>query len=131
MDAATRTLVRQRAADCCEYCGRQQDDSPLARLQIEHIVPRKHGGSDDLDNLCLACIDCNLGKSSNLTGIDPETGDTSNPIQLFNPRKQVWSEHFEQRFAFIVGKTDVGRTTVYVLNMNDEEQVERRRQSGR
>ena len=30
MDAATRRLVRERAADCCEYCGLHQDHSPLA-----------------------------------------------------------------------------------------------------
>jgi hypothetical protein len=130
MDAATRSLVRARAIDCCEYCGRHQDASPLARLQIEHVIPRKHGGSDDPDNLCLACIDCNLGKSSNLTGIDPATGDFSNPVQLFNPRTQQWNDHFERQGARIVGKTDVGRTTVYVLNMNSEDQIERRRQCG-
>ena len=31
--------------------------------------------------------------------------------------------------GIIVGKTDVGRTTICVLNMNTEDQVERRRQS--
>ena len=44
----------------------------MAVLHVEHIVPRMHGGSDDLENLALACIDCNLHKGSNLTGIDPE-----------------------------------------------------------
>ena len=130
MDAPTRSFVRQRAGDCCEYCGRPQSDSPLARLQIEHIIPRKHGGSDDVDNLAIACIDCNLGKSSNLTGIDPATGDSTQPIQLFNPRTQSWDDHFQRSGSLILGRTDVGRTTVYVLNMNTEDQVERRRQSG-
>ena len=129
MDATTRSFVRQRAGDCCEYCGRPQADSPLARLQIEHIIPRKHGGSDDVDNLAIACIDCNLGKSSNLTGIDPATRDAAQPIQLFNPRTQTWDDHFMRSGSLILGKTDVGRTTVYVLNMNTEDQVERRRQS--
>jgi len=129
MDSATRSFVRQRAGNCCEYGGRYQEDSPLAALQIEHIIPRKHGGSDDPDNLCLACIDCNLGKSSNLTGIEPATGDTTQPIQLFNPRTQSWHDHFERRGPYIFGKTNVGRTTASVLNMNEDDQVERRRQS--
>ncbi|HUG67311.1 MAG TPA: HNH endonuclease [Pirellulaceae bacterium] len=131
MDTAKRKLVRERANECCEYCGRHQDESPLAPLQIEHIIPRKHGGSDDQVNLCLACIDCNLAKSSNLTGIDPDTGDANHPVQLFNPRTQNWVDHFERQGPVIVGKTDVGRTTVFVLNMNGEDQVERRRQSVR
>jgi len=58
MDAATRDAVRKRAADCCEYCQRRQEVSPLVPLQIEHIVPRKHHGSDDLDNLALAGTEC-------------------------------------------------------------------------
>jgi hypothetical protein len=89
-------------------------------LQIEHIIPRKHGGSDDLNNLALACIDCNLHKGPNLTGIDSETKVIT---QLFHPRCDKWSEHFEWVGVEIVGKTACGRTTVEVLNMNSEEQV--------
>ena len=31
----------------------------LGRASIEHIVPRAHGGRDDLANLALACAACN------------------------------------------------------------------------
>jgi hypothetical protein len=71
----------------------------------------------------LACIDCNLGKGSNLTGIDPETGQI---VPLYNPRREQWSEHFERQGAYIVGRTPTGRVTVRVLNMNSEDQVELR-----
>ena len=91
MDIATRRLVRQRAADRCEYCGLHEEHSPLATLQLEHIVPKKHGGTDNLNNLALACIDCNLHQGSNLTGYDPETGEIT---ELFNPRTQRWTDHF-------------------------------------
>ena len=74
MDAELRAAVRERAGERCEYCQRRQADSPLIPLQIEHVVPRKHGGSDQLENLALACAECNLHKGSNLTGIDPESG---------------------------------------------------------
>ena len=80
---ARKALVRARAGNRCEYCQLHQDDSLLAALHIEHIVPKKHGGSDDTDNLALACIDCNLHKGSNLTGIDPETNEVT---ELFHPR---------------------------------------------
>ena len=64
--------MRNRAGNRCEYCQLRQEDSPLAALHVEHIVPKTHGGTDDLENLALACIDCNLHKGPNLTGIDPE-----------------------------------------------------------
>jgi hypothetical protein len=54
IDAATRRLVRNRAQDACEYCRLAQENSPLASLQIEHILPRKHGGGNDADYLALA-----------------------------------------------------------------------------
>src|SRR3989442_4636901 len=46
MDVATNQLVRQRAADRCEYCRLPEEFSGL-RFHIEHIVARQHGGSDD------------------------------------------------------------------------------------
>lgn len=113
--------VRERAANRCEYCQLHADDSPLARLQIDHIVPQKHGGETDLQNLALACVDCNLHKGSNLTGIDPETGQI---VELFSPRRHQWDEHFEWDELYIVGRTAIGRTTVRVLCMNSDEQLD-------
>src|SRR4051812_10099455 len=123
MDAATRNLVRQRAGNRCEYCGLHQNQSPLASLQLEHIRPIKHQGTDDADNLALACIDCNLHKGTNVAGYDPLTGALT---ELFHPRRQVWAEHFERRGALIVGLTAVGRTTVAVLELNADDRVELR-----
>jgi 5-methylcytosine-specific restriction endonuclease McrA len=123
MNVATRALVRERAGHRCEYCQTHQEDSPLAALHIEHIRPLKHGGSNDESNLCLACIDCNLHKGPNLTGIDPLT-DAVTP--LFHPRQQQWDEHFRWEGLHIVGLTDTGRTTVRVLCMNSDEQLELR-----
>jgi 5-methylcytosine-specific restriction endonuclease McrA len=120
VNAATRTLVRRRAADRCEYCQLHQDDSPLAALHLEHIRPRKHGGTDDESNLCLACIDCNLRKGPNLTGIDPQTGEVT---PLFHPRQQKWDDHFAWEGIRITGRTAIGRTTVQVLEMNSDDQL--------
>lgn len=118
--ARTRAHVRERAQNICEYCHLHQDDSPLASVHIEHIVPKIHGGTDDPDNLALACIDCNLHKGTNLTGIDPHTNEVT---QLFHPRRQRWDDHFEWRGTYLVGKAAVGRTTVRVLNVNSEDQI--------
>jgi len=120
MNERTKARVRERAGHRCEYCQLRQDDSPLAALHVEHIIPKTHGGADDFGNLALACIDCNLHKGPNLTGIDPQTKRVT---ALFNPRSQRWSEHFQWRGIYVLGKSAVGRTTVQVLNMNSEEQL--------
>ena len=64
MDAATRSLVRSRAGDRCEYCGRLQSDAPALRFHVEHIKARQHDGSDDLSNLALACGTARQGTES-------------------------------------------------------------------
>jgi hypothetical protein len=115
MNAETRAAVQRRAGEYCEYCQRRQSDSPLIPLQIEHIIARKHGGPDSLDNLALACADCNLHNGSDLAGIDPRS-DQLTP--LYHPRRDTWREHFAWEGVRIVGLTAIGRTTVRVLDLN-------------
>ena len=118
--ARTKAPVRECAQNTCEYCTLRQDDSPLAALHIEHIVPKIHGGTDNPDNLALACIDCNLHKGTYLTGIDPHTNEVT---ELFRPRRQNWDDYFEWRGIHLIGKTAIDRTTVRVLNINSEDQI--------
>ena len=92
-------------------------------LQIEHVLPRKHGGKDGMENLALACIDCNLHKGTNIAGLDPETGRLT---PLFNPREQEWDEHFLWVDVEIHGETPVGRVTVNVLDLNGTDRIELR-----
>jgi 5-methylcytosine-specific restriction endonuclease McrA len=115
MDKQTRAAVRERAANRCEYCHRRQIDSPLIPLQIEHIIPRKHGGGNSLDNIALGCSECNLHKSSDLAGIDPLSNEMT---RLFHPRRDRWEDHFVWDGLRISGLTAVGRTTVRVLDLN-------------
>jgi len=93
--------------------------------QVEHIIPIKHRGTDTEDNLALACAQFNLAKSSNLSGIDDVTRQI---VTLFNPRTADWFDHFEYDGALIAGRTPTGRATVAVLNMNDIERLELRRE---
>ncbi len=123
MDAPTKALVRVRAADRCEYCHSHQDDEPFFRFQTEHVIAKQHGGSDDPDNLALACPHCNLHKGPNLAGLDP-LDDVLTP--LFHPRRQRWADHFAYQGPLIIGQTPTGRATVRVLNINDRMRVELR-----
>lgn len=122
MEATARNMVRQRAGNRCEYCLLRQEDSHLAH-HIEHIVAKQHGGSDDMDNLALACHRCNLCKGPNLTGLDRESGQI---VPLFHPRRDRWAEHFAWRGPRIEGLTAMGRATVLVLGMNDARRLDLR-----
>ncbi|MUG98427.1 HNH endonuclease [Scytonema sp. UIC 10036] len=110
--------VRKDARNRCGYCLSPQH-LVMARLEIEHIIPISKGGSNDESNLWLACPLCNGYKSDKTTGVDPETAEK---IELFNPRTQVWSEHFywSEDGLCIVGKTPTGRATVVVLHLSDD-----------
>ena len=92
----------------------------MAVLHVEHIVPKAHRGSDHLNNLALACIDCNLHKGTNLTGVDPVTRAVTD---LFHPRRHVWKEHFEWRGIYLHGRTAIRRTTIRVLHINSDDQL--------
>ena len=80
-------------------------------------------GSTSQENLALACSHCNNGKAADLTAIDPLGGEL---VRLFNPRQQVWRDHFALEGAAIVGITPVGRATVRLLRMNAVERLEER-----
>ncbi len=69
---SSRQAVRDRAGDCCEYCRLPASGGTIA-FHVDHIIPVKLGGSDDISNLCLACYKCNAHKGHDLVGIDPET----------------------------------------------------------
>lgn len=115
----TRDFVRRRAADACEYCRLPADASVLPH-QIDHIIGRQHHGPDDVQNLCLACIRCNLKKGPNIASIDPQTDLVT---ALFHPRTQVWWHHFQLIEARVRGLTAEGRATVALLDMNGEERI--------
>ena len=120
MDTATREFVRDRAGGRCEYCGLPQDAAPFFTFHVEHIRARQHHGSDDLSNLALACPDCNAKKGPNVATISYETGQL---IELYNPRIHHWPDHFQIVGAEIIGTTDIGRATVRLLEMNEEERM--------
>ena len=108
-----KNLVHERANGCCEYC--QTCEVNIGQtMHVEHINP---AGGDGLDNLCLACPNCNFSKAAVVVAKDP---DTDQEVPLFNPRHQLWQEHFvwEDNFALIRGLTPTGRATVARFKMN-------------
>jgi len=108
-----KKLVYERADGCGEYCQTCEINIGQA-MHIEHINPN---GGDHLDNLCLACPNCNLSKAAAVTAVDPHT---NTEVPLFNPRSQNWHEHFAwaENDAIIHGLTPIGRATAARFKMN-------------
>jgi HNH endonuclease len=114
--------IRQRANFRCEYCHYPELLSS-APLSIDHLQPQSLGGDDSPDNLALACRRCNERRYNFITGIDPET---QIELPLFNPRNQIWSDHFiwSVDSLRIIGTTAIGRATCNRLDLNDERREE-------
>lgn len=80
----SKKLIERDGKAVCHYCGAELMDPamiteiyetmppPLSQQAIggrqwgtvDHVVPRAKGGSDELDNLVLACHDCNCRKGA-------------------------------------------------------------------
>jgi HNH endonuclease len=114
---AVRARIREQADNRCGYCLSPQH-LVLGVLEIEHLVPKSRGGTDDEDNLWLACRLCNGFKAAQTQGRDPAGGRL---VDLFNPRRQRWQEHFQwsEDGARVVGTTTCGRATVIALQLNN------------
>ena len=120
-----REIVESRAGRRCEYCRAPQPVTGV-RHHLDHVIPESLGGTDDVENMALAYPTCNYPKANHLLGMD-EQGLDGPP--LFNPRKDLWDEHFdfEHTTLQLVGKTAEGTGTVIRLRMNDTMQIEARR----
>jgi len=120
ISAALRREVRVRARDRCEYCLLTESQAFFPH-EPDHLIALKHGGETISANLALACFDCNRFKGSDIASIDPLTNEL---VALFNPRTQIWTEHFHLRMGRIVPLTSVGRATEKILQLNLPARVE-------
>ncbi|MBA3870920.1 MAG: HNH endonuclease [Anaerolineae bacterium] len=110
-----RQQVRERANNRCEYC-RTPDQYSSNAFQIDHIIPiKRHGGSEGPHNMAWACPHCNRTKETDVGGYD-EAGVLT---PLFNPRTQLWGDHFYMDEAAIInGTSSIGQVTVRLLDLN-------------
>ena len=123
ISTSLRRLVRDRAEGCCEYC-LIPESATLAKHQIDHIIAEKHGGATVEENLALSCTLCNKCKGSDLSSIDPETGEI---VALYNPRKDRWSQNFQLNDGAIAPLTPAGRATARLLQFDRPQRVRERR----
>ena len=116
-----KNKIRRQAKNRCGYCLTPQEIISMA-FEMEHLRPIADGGTDEEENLWLACRNCNGFKHAKTHAVDPQTNTKTS---IFNPRKQIWSEHFEfgEDKTEIIGKTICGRATVIALRLNYEQAV--------
>ena len=114
--AALRSSIFEQYQSRCAYCQTQQQISGV-RLTVDHIVPESLGGQTRLDNLCLACWDCNLYKGARIAVFDEAT---QRAVRLFHPQNQSWHEHFRwsRDGTLLIDRTAVGRVSIMTLRMN-------------
>ena len=87
-----RQKIADRANSICEYCRISEKLTSLV-FQIDHIRSIKHGGLNIFGNYAYCCPDCNSLKGTDVgtfSAIDAEI-----LVRFFNPRKDIWVNHFE------------------------------------
>jgi len=71
--------VLKLAKSKCELCGVSNNDKAL---EVDHIIPRNSGGSDDISNLQALCYSCNAMKRDN------DDTDFRKVLDSYNDRKK-------------------------------------------
>ena len=123
-----KSLREQTAREARHRCGYCLTSARITGtpMEIDHIIPESLGGLTVRENLWLACSLCNDHKGNRIAALDPITDEF---VRLFDPRRQVWSDHFGWNLEgdVIVGKTPTGRATIAAVRLNRIDLVEARR----
>jgi 5-methylcytosine-specific restriction endonuclease McrA len=85
----TRQNVFARDRSICQYCGRRFERPDL---NIDHVVPRQHGGKTTWDNVVCSCVDCNRRKAN-------RTPEEAGLRLIRRPKKPRWRPFLEVQFV--------------------------------
>jgi hypothetical protein len=113
--AELRRLTAVRAEGRCEYCLIHEEDT-FYGCEVDHVISEKHGGATIADNLAYCCLPCNRYKGSDLGSV---TVATDRLVRFFNPRIDVWSEHFALDGVIVRPLTEIGEVTERVFKFNE------------
>ncbi|HEA21469.1 MAG TPA: HNH endonuclease [Pricia antarctica] len=83
MKKLIRFEIFKRDNFTCRYCGK---NPPNIILEIDHLIPKSKGGSDDINNLLTSCFDCNRGKKD--IPLDVLPASVSNTIKTLKEQKK-------------------------------------------
>lgn len=85
----TRQNVFERDKNICQYCGHKFDRKDL---NIDHVVPRQHGGLTTWTNVVCSCIECNRRKAN-------RTPEQARMYLIRKPKKPRWRPFMEIKFT--------------------------------
>jgi 5-methylcytosine-specific restriction endonuclease McrA len=77
----SRVNVFARDRYTCQYCGTSPHRS---QLNLDHVVPRSHGGKTSWENVVCSCVECNRRKGG-------RTPEQARLRLLRRPRRPRWS----------------------------------------
>lgn len=80
----SRLNIYARDRNTCQYCGRRPQ---RAELNLDHVVPRSHGGVTSWENVVCSCVPCNLRKGG-------RTPDQAHMKLLRQPIRPRWTPFF-------------------------------------
>jgi 5-methylcytosine-specific restriction endonuclease McrA len=99
-----RRNIFARDGNKCQYCGKK---FPTTELSLDHIIPRKMGGTSSWENLVCACTDCNARKGgrtpkqARMTLVRLPVKPKRNPtvhIHLNNERYHSWKQFLDHAY---------------------------------
>ncbi len=90
----SRANIFLRDKNKCQYCGKEFRKS---ELNLDHVVPRTHGGVSSWENVVCSCISCNRNKG----GRTPEGAGVK---LIRKPRKPAWSPYYHISLTNIMYK---------------------------
>ncbi len=119
VNQAIRQVVRESANFSCEYCGVSETESG-GELTLDHFRPVSKNGGDELENLVYCCFRCNTFKGD-------YWADTPKKTQLFNPRNDIYDEHFWLADSGkLLAFTEVGEFSIQLLRLNRQPLIKKR-----
>jgi hypothetical protein len=83
------------------------------------MISEKHGGQTEAENL-VACGFCNRSKGSDIGSITQRAGAF---VRFFNPRTDLWTDHFALDGVTIIALSDVGAVSARILDFNNSERL--------
>jgi hypothetical protein len=117
-----RRIVAARADFCCEYC-KMPEEHAFFTFHLDHIMSIKHGEQTTLENLAYACAYCNRNKGSDLASV---LLPDNLVVRCYNPRTDLWNEHFRWEAALIRPLTNIGIVTAKIFGFNDADRLSER-----
>lgn len=85
----TRHNIFERDRNTCQYCGGVFDRK---ELNLDHVVPRDHGGPTTWENIVCSCIPCNTRKAN-------KTPREAGMQLIRKPKKPKWRPFVQINFG--------------------------------